>query len=1049
LEELEDRLAPAVMLTYGGPATALGLTELTAGATPTVNVSEATPGTLKIDLGTGQAFAPSSTKTATGLVYQNAGSPSTSQYATVDISTAKDVSAFKASLVGGTLNLGPIEDTLGGLGSVTASAAVINVNGLSTAASGGNVNLAASGALTVASNAFLYTGHGTISLAADVNANGTGDSDTTDALAIQSGAVVTSSNPGSTAITLRGAAINIDTSSDPAQVGGAADVITATLTGPNEPFPLAFDSSGNLFVGYQGGTTVSEYAPNSTTPTATLTGLKNGAGAMAFDSSGNLFVANLGDNYAGTTVSEFAPDSITPKATLTGLNAPTALAFDHNGNLFVANYFGNSVSEFAPGSTTPKATLTGLNTPRALAFDASGNLFVANRAGNTVSEFAPGSSTPTATLTGLNSPIALAFGSSGNLFATNVGGTTVSEFAPGSTSPTNTLTGLNAPDSLAFDGSGNLFVANRGNLDATTVSEFAPGHTTPTATLLGLNDPEALAFDPGGNLFVANFGGGSGNTVSEFANTLSPPAGRVVIRTAQPSQTMSIGGSASGANINLTSAELAQIFITATGTITFGDTSQTGTITFQDATPATTSGASLVVQQAATGAGQIVLDASSGIALSAGRDNVTLNAGKNGITAKAANSTAEIASTGKVTLNSTGPIGSASNPIQFDGTDTPASVVVGPSLKPSSIYLAGLANLTLGNITVGANATIDVTAAQALTLAAKAVLSTGTGNVSLSAGSDFNNAGTLIVNGATVTISGTMTQLSGTTLTGGAWIVNANSNLNFPAGSNITALGGANVTLNGTNSNFVALANLATIKSNSTFTLSSGRTFTTAGNWSNAGTLTLAGGTLNITGSVAQLSGTTLTAGTWVVNTNSNLKFAAGSNITALVGAKVTLNGANSTFAALANLATIASNGSFSLLGGQSFTAAGSFTNNGKLTVGPGSTLTANGSFTQASTATLTIQLGGTSSSPTYGQVVSSSGTVTLAGTLQVTSTVVPAVGSPFEILANEGGSPISGTFKELAEGATFTVKTGSTTMTFKISYVGDGGNNVVITRIA
>lgn len=249
------------MLTYGGPSTDLNLKELTAGATPAVNVSEATPGTLKIDLGAGHTFAASSTQTATGLTYQNAGSPSTSQYATVDISTAHDVSALKAALAGDTLYLGIIEDAAGGLGSVTASAAVINVTGLNTAASGGNVNLAASGALTVASNAVLYTGHGTISLATDVNANGTGDSDTTDALAIQSGAVVTSSNPSSSAITLRGAVINIDTGSDPAVVGSGSNVSTtptATLTGLNGPIWLAFDRSGDLFVANLLGNTVSE-----------------------------------------------------------------------------------------------------------------------------------------------------------------------------------------------------------------------------------------------------------------------------------------------------------------------------------------------------------------------------------------------------------------------------------------------------------------------------------------------------------------------------------------------------------------------------------------------------------------------------------------------------------------------------------------------------------------------------------------------------------------------------------------------------------------------
>ena len=103
-------------------------------------------------------------------------------------------------------------------------------------------------------------------------------------------------------------------------------------------------------------------------------------------------------------MSEFAPGSTTPTATLTGLSCPAALAFDSSGNLYVANYRGEHGERVRPGSTTPTATLTGLSNPIALAFDSSGNLYVANYGNDTVSEFAPGSTTPTATLTGLSDP---------------------------------------------------------------------------------------------------------------------------------------------------------------------------------------------------------------------------------------------------------------------------------------------------------------------------------------------------------------------------------------------------------------------------------------------------------------------------------------------------------------------------------------------------------------------------------------------------------------------------------------------------------------------
>jgi hypothetical protein len=71
---------------------------------------------------------------------------------------------------------------------------------------------------------------------------------------------------------------------------------------------------------------------------------------------------------------------------------------------------------------------------------------------------------------------------------------------------------------------------------------------------------------------------------------------------------------------------------------------------------------------------------------------------------------------------------------------------------------------------------------------------------------------------------------------------------------------------------------------------------------------------------------------------------------------------------------------------------------------------------------------------------------------LHVTSTVVPAVGSSFELLDNEAGSAIGGVFAGLSEGSTFTVTVGTTTMTFQVTYAGkdgDGKHNVVITRTA
>ena len=420
--------------------------------------------------------------------------------------------------------------------------------------------------------------------------------------------------------------------------------------------------------------------------------------------------------------------------------------------------------------------------------------------------------------------------------------------------------------------------------------------------------------------------------------------------------------------------------------------------------------------------------------------------------------------------------------INYSGTGNVVLNGAGSLLNKNSILQSSTGTLVLQNgatlnNTSGANyiiennGSISQSGSGTLTNAGTLAITSGNGVSSVSTNT-LDNTGTVQVFG-TLDISATISQVSGSTLTAGTWTVIglplSPSTLDFTSTGSLTTIGGkAHVNLSGGISYFTNINSVSTVQNGGTFSVS-GETFTTGGNLTNAGSLVLtssgtvnvsgnlsntgslnlSNSTLTVTGSVTQLSGTSLTAGSWTVGTNSSLDFAAGSNITTITGAKVTLDGANSNFAAQANLAKIGGNGSLILQGGQNFTTTGSFTDNGTLTVGPGSIFTVTGSFTQSSTGTLALEIGGTAAAPTFGQIISTTATVTLAGALQVTSTVIPTVGSTFELLANMANAVISGAFSGIAEGSTFTVTSGSTTMTFQISYVGNGGNNVVITRIS
>jgi hypothetical protein len=201
--------------------------------------------------------------------------------------------------------------------------------------------------------------------------------------------------------------------------------------------------------------------------------------------------------------------------------------------------------------------------------------------------------------------------------------------------------------------------------------------------------------------------------------------------------------------------------------------------------------------------------------------------------------------------------------------------------------------------------------------------------------------------------------------------------------------------------------------------------------FSNTGTVEVDSGTLAITKSVAQVSGSTLTAGTWEALGGSTIQFPGGTNLTTNQ-AGVTLGGSGASIPALDNLAGNA--GSFTLTGGATFTTAGDLDNTGTLTIGPASTLNVQGAYTQGPSATLDVQLGGTPASGQFGQLIAS-GAATLNGTLQaeVVGGYQPTVNDQFTVLTYPSETGTFSTFNmPLGGGVQFqaAVNAGNVTLT-------------------
>lgn len=134
---------------------------------------------------------------------------------------------------------------------------------------------------------------------------------------------------------------------------------------------LAF-YNGNLYQADNNSGNIYEYTSGGTRSTF-YTGLVNPF-ALAFDSAGDLFVA--GGNTGNNGYIDKITQAQTESSFATGLNTPGGLAF-HNGNLFVSSEASGVITEFtAPQTSSTYATISG-DVFNGLAFDNSGNLFIA------------------------------------------------------------------------------------------------------------------------------------------------------------------------------------------------------------------------------------------------------------------------------------------------------------------------------------------------------------------------------------------------------------------------------------------------------------------------------------------------------------------------------------------------------------------------------------------------------------------------------------------------------------------------------------------------
>ncbi len=430
--------------------------------------------------------------------------------------------------------------------------------------------------------------------------------------------------------------------------GYSGDGGAATGAQLRSPSGVALDAGGNVYIADTSSYVIRKVSPAGTI--ATVAGNGNGSsgdggpatGALlgyiddaALDAAGNLYLADSGNHRVRKVATDGTITTVagngTPGysgdgglATAAELNAPSGVAVDSAGNVYIADTNNNVIRKVAAGTgiiTTVAgngtngytgdggaATSAELAYPYGVAVDGSGNLFIADTFNVVIRKVATngtittvaGSHVPgytgdgsTATLASLNYPYGVAVDSSGTLFIADTGNSVIRRVATlnittvaGTTSAgysgdggAATSATLQNPQGVAVDAAGNLFIADTGNIVVREVSggnistvagnrTYGYGGDGGAALSAQLNSPYDVVVDSAGQVYITDV---------SVVRMLVPQAGTRALLSVAESGPASVTQGQNGASYSVVVSNAAGAgstsgTVTVTGTVSAGST---------------------------------------------------------------------------------------------------------------------------------------------------------------------------------------------------------------------------------------------------------------------------------------------------------------------------------------------------------------------------------------------------------------------------------------------------------------------------------------------
>ena len=328
----------------------------------------------------------------------------------------------------------------------------------------------------------------------------------------------------------------------------------------NNPRGIAVDSSGNLYVADTNNNAIRKITPAGAV--TTLAGNPNQSGStdgtgtaarfsnpfsLALDSSGNIYVADTNNE----TIRVVTPGGVV--TTLAGaqgqrgnmdgagaaaqFNQPEGIAVDSADNVYVADTNSHTIREITGGvvstplggsyqfgSADGAGSVARFAYPQGVAVDAAGNVYVADTDNNTIRKAIAGT-------------VATLAGTAGEIGSADGAGSTARFFFP---------------QGVAVDAAGNVYVADNNNATIRKITPagvvstlagtaFQFGDADGASNAARFNNTRGVAVDSTGNLYIAD----GNNTVRKIT-----PDGFVATLAGNPTQGGSIDGTGSGAQFN-------------------------------------------------------------------------------------------------------------------------------------------------------------------------------------------------------------------------------------------------------------------------------------------------------------------------------------------------------------------------------------------------------------------------------------------------------------------------------------------------------------------